>query len=67
MVGDGHVEDSSAVVREDDEHEQEPVGDGGYHEESAAMIWLAWLAKKSATTARVARVAAACTWQRSTD
>ena len=33
MVGDGHVDDPSAVVREDNEHEQEPIGESGYDEE----------------------------------
>jgi len=33
MVGDGHVDDPSAVVRKDDEHEQESMGERGYHEE----------------------------------
>ena len=33
MVGDGDVDDPSPVVREEDEHEQQPVGDGGHDEE----------------------------------
>ena len=33
MVGDGDVHDPSPVVREDDEHEQEPVGDRWHDEE----------------------------------
>ena len=33
MVGDGNVDDPSPVVREDDEHEQQPVGDRWHNEE----------------------------------
>jgi hypothetical protein len=33
MVGDGDVADPSLVVREDDEHEQQPVGDRWHDEE----------------------------------
>jgi len=33
MVGDSDVNDPSPVVREDDEHEQPPVGDGWHDEE----------------------------------
>ena len=33
MLGDGDVDDPSPVVREDDEHEQQPVGDGWHDEE----------------------------------
>ena len=33
MVRDGHVDDPTAVVREDDEHEQERIGESGHDEE----------------------------------
>jgi hypothetical protein len=33
MVGDGHVNDPSTRVREDDEHEEHPEGDGRHDEE----------------------------------
>jgi hypothetical protein len=33
MVGDGDVDDPSPVVREDDEHEQQPVRDRWHDEE----------------------------------
>jgi hypothetical protein len=33
MVGDRDVDDPSPVMREDDEHEQEPVGDRRHDEE----------------------------------
>jgi hypothetical protein len=33
MVGDGDVDDPSTVVREDDEHEQQPVGHRWHDEE----------------------------------
>jgi hypothetical protein len=33
MVGDADVNDPSPVVREDDEHEQQPVGDRWHDEE----------------------------------
>jgi hypothetical protein len=44
MVGDGHVNDPSTVVREDDEHEEhsERVGTT---KKSTAMICLAWFAR----------------------
>ena len=33
MVGDGHVNDPSTLVREDDEHEEQPERDGRHDEE----------------------------------
>ena len=33
MVGDGHVNDPSTLVREDDEHEEHPECDGRHDEE----------------------------------
>ena len=41
MRGDRHVHESSTVVREDDEYEEQPEGDRRHDEEAAAMIWLA--------------------------
>ena len=33
MFGDGDVDDPSPLVREDDEHEQQPIGDRWHNEE----------------------------------
>ena len=33
MLGDGHVDDPSTLVREDDQHEEHPERDGRYDEE----------------------------------
>ena len=33
VIGDGDVHDASALVREDDEHEQQPVSRGRHDEE----------------------------------
>jgi hypothetical protein len=33
VVGDRHVDDAAALMREDDEHEQEPAGRGRDNEE----------------------------------
>ncbi len=33
MLGNRHVDDLSAVVRQDDEDEEQPEGDRRYHEE----------------------------------
>ena len=33
MLGDGHVDDPSTLVREDDEHEEHPERDGWHDEE----------------------------------
>ena len=41
MLGDRDVDDPSAVVREDDEHEQQSDVTVGTTKRSAAMIWLA--------------------------
>jgi hypothetical protein len=41
MLGDRHVDDSSTVVREDHEHEQQLDVIVGTTKRSAAMIWLA--------------------------
>ena len=38
MVGDRHVDEPPPVVREDDEHEQQPEGDVGTTNRSAARI-----------------------------
>jgi hypothetical protein len=38
MCRDGHVPDTSAVVREDHKDEQQTVRRGGYDEKSAATI-----------------------------
>jgi len=46
MVGDSNTDDSSPVVREDHEDEQQLVRDRWHDRKSAAMIWPTCLARK---------------------
>jgi len=39
MCGDGDVHDASAIVRQNDQDEQELVGRGWDHEEIRGIIW----------------------------
>ena len=41
MLGDGDVDESSTIVREDHKDKEQPKRHCGYDEESAAMIWCA--------------------------
>ena len=68
MVRDGHVHDPSAVVREDDEHEQQPERDRR-HDEEVGGDDLARVIGRG-TSARFVTVdadAVACIWRRSID
>jgi len=40
------VDEASTVVSEDDEYEEQPKRNRRHDDRSAAIIWLAWLARK---------------------
>src|SRR5262245_45505615 len=67
MLGDRHVDDSTTVVREDHEYEEQPEGDGRTTKRSAAMIWLHDSSETCARFVTVDADAAACIWPRSID
>ena len=59
MVGDGDVDDPSPVVREDDEHEQQPVGDPWHDEEIGSHDLADLVGQDSAMAVMVACLVAA--------